>query len=999
MIISSLRTIIILFTLLIAFPLSGFQEKGRGLEKQVEQFRSMLQSSQYNSETTLLYNSILEQLRKGERISAALESDGWYYAGFYNQNDIINRPDSAILYFREAIRIREENGLSDENLSKAYINMALIFLIKEDPAISVRYLEEALEIHKALFGTGSEKTLGPLLNLSAAYIDASLSEEALEVALRGISIQQSIAYPGSLQTIKFFTNAGIASMRLGNYADSRNYFAVAYNILSSANIKDRSLMISIINGMGVSQRFLGNYEEAVRWFSIGESLYNKIDGSVSQSTLSLTSNYAFLMAEMGDTASALNNLNSVVKSASTFHGTGSPDHLRSLELLAYYHTFYGGNPEKGIEIYSGIEEFLAEIPWNSVLINTVRYGYARALSLIGKKDEALDKVNTVLNDSLLSGNKIKLITLTLKREILSDLYLLNNNIEYLMLAYNAATEAVELYDILRNDISSEESDIMMGSRYKKVYEDCILTLHRLWKATGEQQYLNAAFNYAEKAKASSLLASTRQLRAINFHLPEKVARLERRLESEVNTLSELIYNEQSRHYPDAQKVSGWEKMRLQAQISRDSLNRIIERDYPDYSDLKNNRGAAQYRDIRKTIGKHSDFIEFYVADSVLYVFLINRSNFLVKEISFTQELQSQILELRSIITNPAIEKGAREQFSRFVTLSHSLYETLLGGIDKSFTTGRLIIAPDNILSYIPFEILLNRNYVKEAMNYRNLPYLVESYDILYAYSGTLLKETVKGGRNLTNRALIFAPEYRGDIQIDSLMVTRQPGLRTLSPIKGAREEAIAISEMLGGELYLDREATESRFRQRANSMPVIHLAMHTLLNDSDPMYSKMIFDFNDDGPNDGMLNTYEVYDIPVTKSKMVVLSSCNTGSGQFKKGEGVLSLARGFFYSGSPTVVMSLWEVEDQSGSDIVKLFYSNLKRGYSKSKALRRARREYLDEAVQMRSHPYFWSTLVIMGDDSPIFFNLWNILAGISGLLVLLAGIIGFYRLKSSS
>lgn len=997
MIIRFLRVNIIFLTLLCVIPLYGFQEKEASLEKMVEQFRSRLQLAQYNNETSLLHDSILKQLREGNRDFPELESDGWYYAGFYNQNDIINRPDSAILFFRESVRIREENGIYDETLSKAYVNLGLL-LLNEDPAMSVRYLEEALEIRKNLFGTGSEKTLIPLLNLSAAYIDVSLFDQALETALKGISIYNRAGYPESLQIVRFYVNAGIASIRIGNHSDSRNYFAVAYNILSAASFEDNILMLSILNGLGVSQRFLGNYEASEMWFSLGEPLYRD-NSSVSYSTLSLISNYGFMLAEIGDSVSALNKINSVADKASKRYGEESPNHLWSLELLAYYYITYGGNPEKAAEIYSRIEKALSDRPWNRALFNNVQYGYASALSKAGKKEEALEKVNTVLNDSLLSGNQIKLITLTLKREILSDLYTLNNNIDYLMLAYNAAAEAVDLYDILRNDISSEESDILMGSRYKKVYEDCVLTLHRLWKATGSQQYLDAAFNYAEKAKASSLLASTRQLRAINFHLPEELARLERRLGSEVNTLSELIYNERSIRYPDAQKISGWQRMRLQAQISRDSLNRIIESDYPDYSDLKNNRGAAQQRDIRKTIGRHSDFIEFYVADSVLYVFLINRSDFLVKEIPFTQELQGEILELRSIITNPAIEKGAREQFNRFAALSYSLYETLLGGIDNSFTTGRLIIVPDNILSYIPFEILLNREYAKEAMNYRDLPYLVESYDILYAYSGTLLRETVKGGRSLANRALVFAPEYRGDILIDSLMVTRQSEIRTLNPIEGARDEAISVSGMLGGELYLDSEATESRFRQRANSMPVIHLAMHTLLNDSEPMYSKMVFDFNDDGPNDGRLNTYEVYNIPVTKSKMVVLSSCNTGSGQLKKGEGVLSLARGFFYSGSPTVVMSLWEVEDQSGSEIVKLFYRNLKRGYSKSKALRKARREYLDEAVQMRSHPYFWSTLVIMGDDSPIFYNLRSVLGGISGLLIVLGIIIGFYRFRSSS
>ncbi|MCA1755840.1 MAG: CHAT domain-containing protein [Bacteroidales bacterium] len=970
--------------------------KETDLDAMIEQLKRRLLLSDYSTGTARLHRRIMDQLSRGEDLPPLIQSDGWYYAGFYYQSETINRPDSAIHCFTESVRIKEDNEIYDENLSKAYGNLGLIHLNQEDPAMAVRYLEEGLYIRQDLFGSGHEKTLIPLLNLSAAYIDAALYEEALETALRGLSVNSVLNRPNSPESIKFYTNAGIASMRMGNYANSRNYFSVAYNSLAAGDYTDNSLMFSILNGLGVSLRFMDNNEEAARWFSKGESLYNS-DFPVTRSTLSMISNYGFLLAETGDTVSALHQINSVVERAGKEYGTESPNHLWSLELLAYYYTVYGGDPGKGEEIYKRLEESLGNTPWNRVLNNTVQYGYARSLSMTGKKSEALERVNGILSDSLLSANKIKLITLTLKREILSDLYSAENDINYLMIAYNTAAEAVELYDVLRNDISSEESDIMMGSRYREVYEDCVATLHRLWKVTGDQQYLDEAFNYAEKAKASSLLASTRQLRAMNFHLPEKIARLERRLGSEINTLSELIYNERSNRYPDNGKVSSWEKMRLQTQISRDSLNRIIERDYPAYSDLKNNRGAAQYRDIRKMGGRNSDFVEFYVADSLLYVFLINKSSFHVDEIHFSKKLQDEILELRAIITSPVIETGAREQFGRFVTLAHSLYETLLGGVDDYFSTQRLIIAPDNILSYIPFEILLDREYSTGSLNYRNLPYLIDSYDILYTYSGTLLKETGKGGRSFTNRALVFAPEYRGDIPVDSLMITRQWGQRMLNPIMGAREEAVYISEMLGGELYLDSEATESRFRQRANSMPVIHLAMHTLLNDSEPMYSRMVFDFNDDGPNDGRLNTYEVYDIPVEKSKMVVLSSCNTGSGQLKTGEGVLSLARGFFYSGSPTVIMSLWEVEDQSGSDIVKLFYKNLKRGYSKSKALRKARREYLGEAVQMRSHPYFWATLVIMGDDTPIFYNLRLFSGVLVFLLLVIAGIVTYFKFRS--
>jgi CHAT domain-containing protein len=88
-------------------------------------------------------------------------------------------------------------------------------------------------------------------------------------------------------------------------------------------------------------------------------------------------------------------------------------------------------------------------------------------------------------------------------------------------------------------------------------------------------------------------------------------------------------------------------------------------------------------------------------------------------------------------------------------------------------------------------------------------------------------------------------------------------------------------------------------------------------------------------------------------------------------GEGILSLARGFIYSGSQSVIMSMWEIEDKSGTEIVEMFYKNLKKGYSKSEALRKARISFLKNADQLRSHPYFWSALVVYGNNSPLYYS----------------------------
>jgi CHAT domain-containing protein len=160
--------------------------------------------------------------------------------------------------------------------------------------------------------------------------------------------------------------------------------------------------------------------------------------------------------------------------------------------------------------------------------------------------------------------------------------------------------------------------------------------------------------------------------------------------------------------------------------------------------------------------------------------------------------------------------------------------------------------------------------------------------------------------------------------------------------------------------------------------------MHTVIDNKDPMYSKLVFTQNNDSVNDGLLNTSEIFGLKL-KAKMVVLSACSTGDGGYSKGEGVVSLARGFVYAGCPSLLMTLWEVEDQSSVTLMKNFYINLLKGDSKSLALRAAKIKFIKESKAENSHPFFWSSFVLMGNTDPIYYSVWVIVIP-SGLVLIL-------------
>jgi len=157
----------------------------------------------------------------------------------------------------------------------------------------------------------------------------------------------------------------------------------------------------------------------------------------------------------------------------------------------------------------------------------------------------------------------------------------------------------------------------------------------------------------------------------------------------------------------------------------------------------------------------------------------------------------------------------------------------------------------------------------------------------------------------------------------------------------------------------------------------------------------LIFSDIDDEEEDNVLHNYELYNMNLP-AEMVVLSACNTGSGRIEKGEGVMSLARGFRQAGVPNIVMSLWQADDESTSIIMQRFYELLKEGKEKDAALREAKLNYL--SLNRKSFPYFWSAFVLMGDDVAIKSSNKNKTIAIAIGLAFLLGI-GYWGFKRAA
>jgi CHAT domain-containing protein len=135
------------------------------------------------------------------------------------------------------------------------------------------------------------------------------------------------------------------------------------------------------------------------------------------------------------------------------------------------------------------------------------------------------------------------------------------------------------------------------------------------------------------------------------------------------------------------------------------------------------------------------------------------------------------------------------------------------------------------------------------------------------------------------------------------------------------------------------------------------------------------------------------------KARMAVLSACNTGSGKLQKGEGVMSLARGFLYAGCPSIIMTLWEVDDESGALIMKDFYRLLSGGKTKDEALQMAKLSHIANADPLKAHPHYWLGYVAVGNADPLFLSRDIYFVLIIFILILLFTVDQVYRRKKAA
>ena len=183
----------------------------------------------------------------------------------------------------------------------------------------------------------------------------------------------------------------------------------------------------------------------------------------------------------------------------------------------------------------------------------------------------------------------------------------------------------------------------------------------------------------------------------------------------------------------------------------------------------------------------------------------------------------------------------------------------------------------------------------------------------------------------------------------------------------AASEAQAVAALLGTVAVTNTEASETRLRNEAAGSKVLHLAAHGEYNVVNPLYSAIYLAPGGEGAaGDGRLETHEVYGLDLKGNELVALSACESNVGELSAGDELVGLTRAFLFAGTPTILSSLWKVDDAATAALMTAFYRHWQDGMGKAKALQAAQAEV--RANPKWASPFFWASFVLNGDPGPI-------------------------------
>ncbi|NEO06888.1 MULTISPECIES: tetratricopeptide repeat protein [unclassified Moorena] len=895
------------------------------------------------------------------------------------EQDKTSQFQAALKSWQEALRIYRQ--LEDrQGIANSLNNLGLAYYRLGEYGKAIEFHQQSLSLSRELEDRqGQANSLG---NLGLAYYNLGQYRKAIEFHQQSLSLSRELKYhQGEAASLG---NLGLAYGKLGQYRKAIEFHQQSLTL--ARELKNRQGEAHSLNNLGLAYRKLGQYPKAIEFhqqsLSLSRELEDRQGEAYSLNNLGLVydslgqyrkaiefhQQSLSLFRELGDRqgiANSLNNLGNAYRRLGQYR-KAIEFHQQSLSLSreledrqgeAYSLNNLGlvydilGQYRKAIEflqqslslkreledrqgeayslnnlglVYHSLGQYRKAIEFHQQSLSLARelehrQGEAYSLGNLGNAYRRLGqyrKAIEFLQQSLSLAQELE------HRQ--GEAYSLNNlglaydNLEQYQKAIEFYKQAIKVKESIQGDIKVEEFKTSYASQQVNTYENLI---NLLWN----QKDFEAAFNYVERARAKAFLDQLANGR-VDFRAgaDSKLLEREQDLKGEINALSQQLITLRNgpKNQWDNDRIPEIENNRTALRKKYQDLLVELKVQNPEIASLKTVE-VASLPEIQSLLDADTTLVEYFVTDERTLAFIITRNSFHTVPLNVTRQQLTEELTL----------------FQDFADLDEphplelkNLHDWLIVPLQPHLNTTTITIVPHSILHYLPFAALTDGKQ-----------YLSDNYALLSLPSASILRYLPDKGKSTTG----------------SLLALGDPTIPGLSPLTHAQKEVETIAQLFKTKALVGKAATESALRSRATQSGIIHLAVHGEYNLRNPLFSAIRL--LEDTQHDGSLEVHEVYGLDLTSTtNLVVLSACQTKIGELSRGDEVVGLTRAFLYAGTPTIIASLWNVDDAATGLLMKQFYSHWQGGMNKAEALQQAQKD-LRETYP---HPYFWAAFSLTGD-----------------------------------
>jgi CHAT domain-containing protein/Tfp pilus assembly protein PilF len=839
----------------------------------------------------------------------------------------VGRYDQAFESFDQALSIaRELDNLPAqlrilEQIGRTYRRLG------QFPEAAANY-EEILDLARLHEDQATEAKA--LSKLGLAYHRFGNYQQSLDVLTQALSIVQALRYPpGASETL---TTLGNLYESLGDDTQAQEYYQQSLEIAQNAG--DREREGNALNALGLLEHRLGNSTEAMnRHQQAIEIALDLNNPKIGTQALNYLGN---IYVDQGEWTKAITSYEDALRLASRrnyLHGE-----LTALSNLGLVYGQQGDSPQA---------------------IDYQERALTIAQQIQHRPDEAVILMR--LGTAILSQDP-------------------QRGVSTVRQALEPIEAAIDIFETLRSNLISPELKTSYFATINDYYKLYIDLLMRLDEQESGQGYDVEALHVSERARARSLLdlleeAQVDIRQGVLLNLLEKEQRLQNQLDA-IETYRIEVLSEAG----EEADLSTLDREHAQLLSEYQTVLDQIRTQSPRYASLTQPQPLTLTQIQQSVLDSDTALLQYSLGQERSFLWVVTASNITSYWLAPGSEIEDQVVEFLEILKLDG--SGVPRQ-----AMSQAIFP-----LKERLSQKRLLIVADGALHYLPFNLLpigeaTERPPESSSPRLETNALLLHLYEMVYSPSASVLEQLQQTSMALPDKTIAIFADPVFSTQDDRVATVHSSNTSVLTPSQvalnqtsrvmdannwarliGTRLEAERISALLPGiehTVRLDFSANlEALTTALLSQHQILHLATHGFANSDQPELSGVVLSLVDEQgqSQNGFLRLHEVFNLNLASTQLVVLSACQTGLGASKKGEGLVGLTRGFMYAGSPSVIVSLWNVDDRATAELMEYFYQYLwQEGLPPSAALQAAQLE-LQQSSEW-NHPKYWAAFVLQG------------------------------------